>query len=895
MATCCLLSIGTLDNFSAKADGAYPMTVKNYDGTEYAGVTIDKNNVDSFNEILDLSNSDLNTPLFQFVITPSQRGNGKIYTPDFEKLTFTLSDSKGKALSVAFSPRKADAPKWYYMCGFAAGQNQTLLGEHHNNYKFLEDPEEEYSALLTDVYASISPYTFDGYGADYSYFPFYDKDGNKAKAGQNGMIGIYYDREENAIYADMGYKWVDDDAEKPHTLTDKYKVAPNGEKRWRIRDLDSADYRKGGNPVSTTWEGFADLKNVSFKVGFSDMKNDDYSILLASLNGKSLTGNYYLPYQNKGVVNKTLTVPKPSYFSKTTSCDFIELGGKISVKDPAGNVIIDKAIYSAETSFIPSSAGNYTLEYSVVDPNENVEKTHTLTIGVLEAGGSTLVLNGVERNYLLYDKMDAGYTLTSNIQKDLPEVFVTVYKDGAVLSPKAICSADFTYSFEQEGEYVFEYETTDYLGQTTIQSFSCTASKIAVKQNDGIEYSVLYGDFNNIVLPTANDFILMDATNGTKINPTKVDIKVRFGDEAWATLTPNVFSAEGVYEILYEYYCGEQVLSVERRIAIYETLPTIQIEKAPQNTMLLQGDSLENDTVRVKALTGKNVGFPYGYFKSSGNVRVEKIIDGMVEDITTQFKSGTYTIKFNEEGEYCISAVITLTDKYIIRKNIFIEVKNAWIEMETPDITTVGVGEAVALKAPKVKDFYGNEIVDGTYKVMYNDTEIAMENGKFVPQFIGYYTIIYTVSNQGESASCEFIYYAIDTVAPVIVAKDKQTEGRQGKNISLANVQLTDNSVSDLGYEIFVTYGGQYVSIYNNQFFAEKEGIYTVTIQAIDASGNASTISYDIEILPRKNNVAWIVIGCVGGALVLAAAGVSTVILMKNKKKEGDSNEQEIG
>ena len=141
MALCCLFSMVSISNVSAKADSEYPMTVKNYDGTDYAGVTIDKNNVDSFSEMIDLSNCDLDTPIFQFVITPSERGNGKVYTPDFEKLTFTLSDSKGKALSVSFAPRKAEAPKWYSMCGFAAGQNQTLLGEHHNNYNFLEDPE----------------------------------------------------------------------------------------------------------------------------------------------------------------------------------------------------------------------------------------------------------------------------------------------------------------------------------------------------------------------------------------------------------------------------------------------------------------------------------------------------------------------------------------------------------------------------------------------------------------------------------------------------------------------------------------------------------------------------------------------------------------------------------
>ncbi len=895
MAVCCLLAIGSVDNISAKAESNYPIAVENYDGTEYAGVKIDKNNVDTFSETIDLSNCDLDTPIFQFVITPSERGKGNVYSPDFEKLAFTLTDSKGKALSISFSPRKADAPRWYYLCGFAAGQNQTLLGEHHNNFRYLED-EEENCAYLTDVYASISPYTFDGCGADFSYFPFYDKDGNKAISGQNGMIGIYYDREENAIYADMGWQWVDDNAEQPWTLTDKFKLSPNGEKRWRIRDLDKDDYVKGNkdNKVSSIWKGFEDLSKVTFKVSFADKKNDNCSILLASLNGKMLTGNYYLPYGNNGVVNKSFVLPKPSYFSKAQSYDFVtDLGGKVSVIDPNGIVIVSETAYLTDTSFIPTLPGDYTIIYSAVDPIENVEKTHTLLLTVLETGGSTLTLNGVGRNYLLYDEIEAGYSLTSNIQEELPDVFVTIKKDGATLISKKLCPSDFKYIFKEQGEYVFEYETTDYLGETTQKSFACTVADVAVKFNDGISYSALYNGLNEFILPTANDCYLVNALNGEKLTPTKVDIKVQVGEGAWATLTPIAFAEEGIYNILYEYHYNGDVFTAERQIAIYEKVPTIQVEKAPQNTRLFAGESLGNDTVKVKALMGKSIIFPYGYFKSSATYKVEKIVNGNAEDITAQFKSGSYTLKFDREGEYCISAVITIAEDYIIRKNIFIEVKSNWIEIETPERKTVEVGQAVGLEEPKAKDFYGNELSGGTFKVMYNDTELSIENGEFVPPFIGYYTIVYTVFDQAESQSCEFVYYAIDTIAPVIATNDKQIEGEQGKAVALANIQLTDNSVSDLGYEIIVTYGEEMVSIFNNQFLAEKEGIYKVTINAVDASGNFSTLSYEIQISPT-NNLVWIIVGSVGGALALAAIALVTVIIIKKKKTKGAKNEEEI-
>ena len=565
-AICCLFAICGVGNFSAKAQSEYPISVVNYDGVDYAGVRIDKNNVDSFRESVDLSTCDLDTPIFQFVITPSNRGDGKLYTPDFEKLSFTLSDDTGKALAVSFIPRKADSPKWYYLCGLAGGQNQTLLGEHHGNYDWAKT-----ESYLADEYASISPYTFDGYGADFSWFNFYDKDGNKAVAGKNGIIGIYYDREENAIYADTGYKWRDDDENEEWTLNDKYKLAPNGERRWRIRDLDKADYRKGSNYVSTIWEGFSDLTNLTFKVSFDQKKNNNYSILLVSLGGKTITGNYFVEYKNKGVVNKGLSIPQPMYFSNTQSYDFVSINGEYLVKDSDGNVVVNKTAYSSSASFVPTKAGVYTIEYSTLDPNENVEKTHSLRVTVLQEGGSTLSLNGVERNYLLYDEIDAGFVLSSTIQTELPEVFVTIKKDGSVLVPKTTCSADFSYRFEQEGRYSFEYEVTDYLGQVVTKSFSCSVNNVSLKSSEGISSSVLYSS-NDFVMPTASDYSLINAVSGTKINPTQVDIKVSLNGGEWKSLSANLFVSEGIYDILYAYHYSDNKITTQRKIAIYNSL-----------------------------------------------------------------------------------------------------------------------------------------------------------------------------------------------------------------------------------------------------------------------------------------------------------------------------------
>ena len=901
MASCCLLGICGTDNFSAKAETEYPMSVANYDGIDYAGVRIDKNNVDTFRESVDLSSCDLDTPIFQFVITPSQRGDGKKYTPDFEKLTFTLSDSGNKAMAVSFSPRYADNPQYKYICAFAGGENQTQLGEHHNNLKYEIDPETP-ECVLTDTYSSISPYTFDGYGADFSWFNFYDKNGNKAKGGTNGVIGIYYDREENALYADSGWKWVDDDETQPHTLVDKYKIAPNGEKRWRIRDFDKTDYKKGGNTVSTLWSGFEDLSSVTLKVDFAQKKNNDYSILLVSLGGEMLTGNYHVEYKNKGLVGKTVNIPKPMYFSKTVAYNYESLDdAKYLVKDPDGNVVVEKTAYSAGAQFVPSKAGIYTVEYFAKDPNEQTIKTHPLKITVLQTGGSNLQVNGISRNYLVYDEIDAGYTLENNIQEDLPDVYVTVKKDGSVIVPRSVCASDYRYHFESEGTYQFDYDVTDYLGQTVNKSFTCVVSNFALKLNDGVQPTVLYSSMSNFELPTANDYSIVNVTLGTKIDPTKVNVKVRFNGGEWASLTVSAFSSEGLYDVLYEYYYGEIKVTAQRQIAIYNALPTITIKKVPANTVMVAGESLANDSVRVKALKGKQIVFSYGYFKSSTPIKVEKISGSTVEDVTANFNSGSYIVTFSEEGEYCISAVIEIGSVYTIRKNIFITVKSSWIEIETPSEKTFDVGQEISIEVPKATDFYGNELTEGSFEVTFNGQQVAVSNGKFTPKSIGVYNIVYTVSDQTGSNSCEFVYYVTDKIAPTITTTGEVKTASKGKKVTLASVEVLDNAELDTGYTISVTYNGEVVSVFDNKFLAENEGKYLVTITAIDASGNTSKYTYEITIGPKNNT--GLVLAIIGGAVVVLAGGAGALLVVikskkthkkKEEEKESEQNEEKI-
>ena len=174
---------------------------------------------------------------------------------------------------------------------------------------------------------------------------------------------------------------------------------------------------------------------------------------------------------------------------------------------------------------------------------------------------------------------------------------------------------------------------------------------------------------------------------------------------------------------------------------------------------------------------------------------------------------------------------------------------------------------------------------------MFENTEISVTDGKFTPKSIGVYNIVYTVSDESGSKSCEFIYYLTDKVAPIIKTSNEVKTSSQGSTVELATVQVSDNSELDTGYTISVTFNGKVVSIVDNKFIAKEEGVYEVKIVALDASGNTSTYVYEVQVGAR--NYAWIIFASIGGALVIAG-GIFVIIVLKKVKKKGVENEEKI-
>lgn len=840
----CFLSIGLI---SVKAESEkYTPTVRSYNGVDYAGYLLDSSTVKTFSAKLDLSKSDLEVPIFQFVITPSQRGDGSSYTPDFESLIFTLTDSKGKVMTIGFAPRKADAPRYNYINGMAMGENQTLLGEHQKNYQWAADPND--GAYLSDAYGAISPYTFDGYGADYAWFPFYDKYGNTFEGGCNGVISIYYDIKENALYSDTGYQWVDDDTSpgKEWTLTDRYTLSKSGERRYRIRDFDKNDYLKGSSVITTIWNGFEKPDDITMAVSFQKVITENPSILLTSISGKSIVDNYYMETHTKAVKNVGFPVPKPLFFSEGNAYDFASYGGKVKIEDSTGTTVLSNRNYTDGMIFTPTKTGKYSVTYTITDPIYSTTRTYKHSFEVIESGGTVLIPNGYERTYAVYETIDAGYVISNSVQDYLPKVSLSIKKNGVEIYSTDDLK-DLQYQFDSAGDYTFTYHSLDLLGRETIVTKEYSVSEFCLKIKDDLSENVILNDADDVVKPASSDYSIINVVTGNKITPTGITIKVsKNGGEFKTYNKTNRIDGEGNYVVKYTYTFSNGTLETQRRFTVFEKLPTIGISSVPQNTFIQEGSSLEDTSVYVVVLKGSKVSIPKDMFVSEESF-VVNVYDGVdsFTDSTSAYKAGNLSITFDEVRDYCVSARIDRANDIVITKNLFFIVKEGVINISPVEDQVGSVGHTINLLVPNASDINGESVTGGSFKVRFNGEEIEVKDNSFTPTNLGLYEVEYTVSLSNYTESTIYKYIITDDEAPEITI-DNNKKAKVGKFFKIDNCIVIDNSNNTLEINIEVTYNGEKVSVYNDGFDVTQEGEYEIKIVATDMSGNSSSKTFTV-------------------------------------------------
>lgn len=148
-------------------------------------------------------------------------------------------------------------------------------------------------------------------------------------------------------------------------------------------------------------------------------------------------------------------------------------------------------------------------------------------------------------------------------------------------------------------------------------------------------------------------------------------------------------------------------------------------------------------------------------------------------------------------------------------------------------------------------DFCAEEALKTQVSVTYGNTEIPVENGAFIPQYDGYYTIRYSVSDAyGNTTETSVEVESRSDVAPIEVSLTESW--LEALNYGYAVEFPAYAATGGTGRYVYtqeVTCDGEAVELGNDGFTPLKAGEYVVTLTATDYIGQSSSISktYHVE------------------------------------------------
>ena len=300
----------------------------------YYGEVLTLDNTDSFKQrTVVLPTTDLETPLMEFCILPSQVGTVENYTPDFERMYIDIYDPADvtKSLSISvyehYLVTRATEMSERHIAVNAAGAGQSLAAEWRGD-------GVKYKDVLGTGYGGNIAQSFDGYVHANSYI---DENGNAIKNGSNRAIRLFYDMEENALYTDVG-----------RSNENTQITTTSGKFRWRIRDFDKSDYKNSeGNVIeTTTWSGFEEGDKLTVSVKMDKIVDEKQpKVLFSVLAGERLLKSpIVVSTPSKGETNVEYKIPKPVYYDMTTYSEtsFASVEGEYKVEKRAdgGNIAI---------------------------------------------------------------------------------------------------------------------------------------------------------------------------------------------------------------------------------------------------------------------------------------------------------------------------------------------------------------------------------------------------------------------------------------------------------------------------------------------------------------------------------------------------------------------------
>lgn len=494
---------------SSAVYGKYTEFDANSEGLQ---VRLAKGDTLSFTKLIDVADLTSTNNLIEGFITPDKRG-----TPDFDKLTLTLTDASDPSIYV-----NIDIMRWTIngnslgqMCIAAAGQGQVMTGYERSSG--LEVNNGKGTLILGSWVAQFN--SDDGVNLKW---------GGAATpiAPDKWLISISFDAQTTKVSAQGNLV-------SQLNSVDYYKDVWTGFKSDKVRlSLSSSGY-------SSTTANFCLTKVLGADIKGNSFSDNDSPVI---------TVNTHYEKMPEGVVGRAYTLPTATAYD-----------------DYSGNLIPDVDVYYNYSSaypvsisivngaFVPEKSGYYAIVYKVKDYSGNESEQ----VYIVHAGGYIAPIMFTKLPDI-GDQVKLGYPVdfsgaeVSGGSGDKNITITASYKGEVIEVTEG-------FRFEKAGEWTVTYTATDYVGNTGKESVTITA--VASDEpffNEFVNLAPVFIEGSEYLLPE----LYCDDYSSGKQEKKLCSVKVEYKNGKTETYTsgetfiPAVRNSKDKVKITY--YCGKE-------------------------------------------------------------------------------------------------------------------------------------------------------------------------------------------------------------------------------------------------------------------------------------------------------------------------------------------------
>lgn len=717
----------------------------------------------------------------------------------------------------------------------------------------------------TAMFYQVGTNEIDSAGLRWGYYKDGESEAEGGLVGTETINGAFIGYHSQMAGGKMDYT---KGAARPVTLSFDYEektfycYVPDGNnltlRRLTILDLD--DPRQVG--YGNEWNGFTSGR-INVRIEANDITASQASYIITQFNGVNYGGEYVSDTEKPFMITKAdndssvlkAVVGKeyPLFWAVADDCIY---GSITDIKKYVLTPQSDNPVLIAGDSFVPSSAGNYKLIYSATDAagNEN-RKEYVLSV--------VMVADPIEITALqpVADTVKVGEVVS------VPEISVT---GGVGEKEKNVCvyrldgndeRAENVSSFTPllAGTYVIEYSVTDYLGITAKKAFYFNA----IRSNSPICDFPFVPDVmisgKTVKLPEMNslDYSVGGASGaGAVVNIYASRQSGEKGNKIDYLYTPQLQTdeTEATVYITYETYCKgyeSDALSKTYQVKvikagqIYDMFDRNDITVTPNKDYLDFSTQTDGAHMRyVNPLAAKNFEILFDIPVAENNFTTLRLTFTDSLDTTQKL---TVDIVRNEGAKRCFVYVngelCEMNGAFNGESNspfhlIFKTTSNQLIDHEGRLITTL-------------KSYAdGSEYTGFDSGRFYVDFEFAGVTGKSTVR-------LEKLGNQAMYAEYDSMGNLIDAndyIEPIIVISENiATKAEKYARVHIPSAQAFDAMDPYVACYVTVALNGQkFINRVSAEegfdFYVNEYGMYIVTYQAEDCSGNEVVQRYVLSV-----------------------------------------------